>query len=98
MYSGQLPPRSCDTKAIVLMPLGQAPSQPRQVDVGNSQRPSRSGVSGLQSSKEGPTSGGISGSGSLHERPPSRDRSNNSSVGTNPRFTTLVNPSAGCSV
>ena len=42
MYSGQVRPSSCETKASPNMPFGASPFQPIQVDSGRSQRPSRS--------------------------------------------------------
>ena len=43
---------------MAFMPLGASPSQPFQVAVGHSQRPSRSTITAWQISKEGPSSGG----------------------------------------
>ena len=51
-YSGQVWPRSCETSAIAFIPEGFSPFQPFQVEVGQSQRPSCSGITGLQSSNK----------------------------------------------
>ena len=51
------------------MPLGASPSQPIQVDAGQTQRPSRSCTMAWQTSKAGPTSGGEITSISLHVCP-----------------------------
>ena len=58
-YSGQVAPRSWETNASDLSPLGAEPSNPRQVARGRSQRPSRSSMMRWHTSQEGPTSGGV---------------------------------------
>src|SRR6266540_736087 len=93
-YSGQVWPRSCETSTIDFMPEGLSPSQPFQVDVGQSQRPSLSDITGLHSSNDGPTSGGAMIVGPCQVCPSSEERSWISSVSTKPCVSGLVSPSS----
>ena len=74
-YFGHVRPLSSDTRKIAFMPFGASPFQPIHVDVGASQRPSRSSTIAWQTSNDGPTSGGSTFVGPSHVRPRSWLRS-----------------------